>query len=115
MNSRVGIRPFGFLLAIALFLFSPLSRAQDNPEETKGVDSGNYNTQQSAETGYRATWIDGNQGNYGTFVNLNSGLRLFDYTLSTRSLNHHATLFDCLYFSHFVYARSPPNLSPPPH
>src|SRR2546430_7903101 len=77
MNSRARIRPFGLLLAAALFLFSPLSRAQDNPEEeTKGIDSGNYNTQQSAETGYRATWIDGNQGNYGTFVNLNSGLRL---------------------------------------
>jgi len=79
MNSRAGIRPFGLLLAGALFLFSPLSRAQDDPdEEAKGVEAGNYNTQQSAETGYRATWIDGNQGNYGTFVNLNSGLRLFD-------------------------------------
>src|SRR5256884_4428755 len=112
MNSRAGIRPFGLLLAGALFLFSPLSRAQDDPEEeTKGVDSGNYNTQQSAETGYRATWIDGNQGSYGTFVNLNSGLRLFDYTLSTRSLNHNGTLFDGLYFSNFGYGGDPNNVS----
>src|SRR5256885_10593420 len=114
MNSRVGIRPFGLLLAASLFLFSPLSRAQDNPEEeTKGVDSGNYNTQQSAETGYRATWIDGNQGSYGTFVNLNSGLRLFDYTLSTRSLNHNGTLFDGLYFSNFGYGGGPEKVPRP--
>jgi len=112
MNSRAGIRPFGLLLAAALFLFSPLSRAQEDPdEETKGVESGNYNTEQSAETGYRATWIDGNQGNYGTFVNLNSGLRLFDYTLSSRSLNHHGTLFDGLYFSNFGYGGDPNNVS----
>ena len=111
MNSRVGIRPFGFLLAIALFLFSPLSRAQDNPEETKGVDSGNYNTQQSAETGYRATWINGSQDNYGTFVNLNSGLRLFDYTLSMRSLDHKGFLFDNLNFSNFGYGGDPNNVS----
>ena len=113
MNSRAGIRSFGLLLAAAtLFLFSPLSRAQEDPdEEAKGVETGNYNTQQTAETGYRATWIDGNQGNYGTFVNLNSGLRLFDYTLSSRSLNHHGTLFDGLYFSNFGYGGDPNNVS----
>src|SRR5437879_13814094 len=107
MNSGMWIRSCGCLLASALFLFSRLSRAQDNPEETKGVDSGNYNTQQSAETGYRATWINGSQNNYGTFVNLNSGLRLFDYTLSMRSLDHKGFLFDILIFSNFDYGGDP--------
>ena len=111
MKSRAGIRPFGSLLAAAIFLFSPFSRAQDNPEETKGITTGNYNTQQSAESGYRGTWIDGNQLNYGTFVNLNSGLRLFDYTLSMRSLDHHGMLFDGLNFSNFGYGGDPNNVS----
>src|SRR5882762_437930 len=111
MNSRAGIRPFGLVLVAALFLFSPLSQAQDNLEEGKGIDSGNYNTHQSAETGYRATWMNGNQDNYGTFVNLNSGLRLFDYTLSMRSLDHRGMLIDNLNFSNFGYGGDPNNVS----
>ena len=111
MNSRAGIRQFSLLLVAALFLFSPLSRAQDNPEEGKGIDSGNYNTHQSAETGYRATWMNGNQDNYGTFVNLNSGLRLFDYTVSMRSLDHKGMLIDNLNFSNFGYGGDPNNVS----
>ncbi len=108
MNSRAEIRAFGLLVAAAWLLFTPLSRAQENFEpESKGIDSGNYNTQQNLEIGYRSTWIDGNQGNYGTFVNLNSGPRLLDYTLSMRSLDHHGDLFDGLHFSNFGYGGDP--------
>ena len=32
--------------------------------------------------------VNGNQDTYDTFVNLGSGVRLFDYTLDMRSLNH---------------------------
>ena len=112
MNSREGIRPISLLVAAALLLFSPLSRAQDSTAEgTKGIDSGNYNIQQSAEAGYRATWIKGSMDNYGTFVNLNSGLRLFDYTVTMRSLNHKDLLMDNLTFSNFGYGGDPYNVS----
>src|SRR2546429_263402 len=113
MNSRSGMRALGLSLAAASLLFAPLSRAQESSFEaqSKGVDSGNYNTQQTIEIGYRSTWIDGNQGNYGTFVNLNSGPRLLDYTLSMRSLDHHGSLFDGLHFSNFGYGGEPDNVS----
>src|SRR5580692_11189929 len=108
MRTDRGTRLFGSLLVATLFLFPVLSRAQDGPEEeTKGITLGNYTTQQSAETGYRSKWINGNEGNYGTFVNLNSGLRLFDYTVTMRSLDHRGLLFDGLYFSNFGYGGDP--------
>ena len=112
MNSRAAIRALGLLLAAACLLFTPLARAQEGvEEESKGLDSGNYNTQQTLEVGYRSTWIDGNQGNYGTFVNLNSGPRLLYYTLSMRSLDHHGALLDGLHFSNFGYGGDPNNVS----
>src|SRR2546430_13740778 len=47
-----------------LFPYTTLfrSRAQEGvEEESKGLDSSNYNTQQTLEVGYRSTWIDGNR------------------------------------------------------
>ncbi len=87
--------------------FSPLSHAQNGSGETKGIDSGNYNIQQSIEAGYRSAWINGNTNTYDTFVNLGSGLRLFDYTLDMRSLDHNGLLFDNLDFSNFGYGGDP--------
>jgi hypothetical protein len=112
MNDRVGVRPLGLLLVVsAMLLFSPPSRAQNNPEETRGVNWGNYNIEQSAESGYRSTWINGDQNSYDTFVDLHSGLRLFDYTLGIRSLNHQGLLFDNLSFSNFGYGGDPNDVS----
>ena len=78
MNERIGIRSLSLLFVVAVFFFSPTSRAQDNSDEVKGVDSGNYNVQQTVELGYRGNWINGNQDTYDTFVNLGSGPRLLD-------------------------------------
>ena len=44
---------------------------------------------------------------YDTFVNLGPGLRLFDYTLDMRSLDHNGFLFDNLNFSNFGYGGDP--------
>ncbi len=110
-NERTGIRPLSLLFMLAVFLFAPASRAQDSSDEVKGVDSGNYNIQQSAELGYRATWIDGNQDTYNTFVHLGEGPRLLDYTLSMRSINHQGFLFDRLNFSNFGYGGDPDDVS----
>ncbi|MGA8872386.1 MAG: hypothetical protein WB460_14660, partial [Candidatus Acidiferrales bacterium] len=107
MRDRFGIRALGLAVAaVALFLL-PTAQAQDSSDETKGVDSGNYNVQQSAEIGYRVNWINGNQDTYDTFVDLNQGPRLLDYTLNMRSLNHQGLLFDNLNFSNFGYGGDP--------
>src|SRR5271170_5452793 len=97
---------FVFLL-VAMLSSASLCRAQNNAGETKGIDSGDYNIQQAIEAGYRSTWINGNTNTYDTFVNLGSGLRLFDYTLDMRSLDHKGFLFDNLSFSNFGYGGDP--------
>jgi len=111
MSERTGIRPLSLLFVVALFFFAPIARAQDSTDEVKGIDSGNYNIQQSVELGYRGTWINGNQDTYDTFVNLGEGPRLLDYTLNMRSINHQGLLFDRLNFSNFGYGGDPNDVS----
>lgn len=111
MNDRRTIVALGLTLFAALLLGSPRCLAQDNSDSTAGMDSGNYNVQQTIEFGYRASEISGNQDTYDTFVNLGSGVRLFDYTLDMRSLNHNGLLFDDLNFSNFGYGGDPNDVS----
>jgi hypothetical protein len=111
MNDLHGIGLLGFATVVGSLLCAPGSRAQDNSGGTKGVDAGNYNIQQSIETGYRLNEVNGNQDTYDTFINLGSGLRLFDYTLDVRSLNHQGLLFDNLSFSNFGYGGDPNDVS----
>ena len=80
-------------------VLSPVSRGSDRWEEGKGIDSGGYNVHQSIEAGYRANWVNGDQATYDTFINLGQGVRLFDYTLDMRSLDHNGLLFDNLSFT----------------
>lgn len=107
MKYRARVRSLSFLIVIAALCFSPSLRAQDDSGETKGVDSGNYNIQQSIEFGYRANWVNGDHATYDTFVNLGSGVRLFDYSLNMRSLDHNGFLFDNLSFTNFGYGGDP--------
>jgi hypothetical protein len=51
--------------------------------------------------------IGGNLNNYDTFENLSSGLRLFDYSVDMRSINHQGLFFDNLSFSNFGYGLLP--------
>jgi len=98
----------GYLVVLITCLALPgLSQAQSSSGETNGIDSGDYNIQQSIEAGYRSAWINGNMNTYDTFVNLGSGLRLFDYTLDMHSLDHNGLLFDTLHFSNFGYGGDP--------
>jgi len=109
-TNRRAIAVLGWAMLAALSLASRCA-AQDESGENKGVDSGNYNIQQSVEFGYRATEVNGNTNTYDTFVNLGSGVRLFDYTLDMRSLNHQGVLFDDLNFSNFGYGGDPNDVS----
>ena len=107
MNHRRAFVALG-LAVFAMLLGSARCLAQDGSgDETTGVDSGNYNIQQTIEFGYRASEINGNIDTYNTFVNLGSGVRLFDYSLDMRSLNHKGLLFDDLNFSNFGYGGDP--------
>src|ERR1700734_1925081 len=107
MNYRRALLALGFAM-FAMLPGSLLCHAQDGSgDETTGVNSGNYNIQQTIEFGYRASEINGNIDTYNTFVNLGSGVRLFDYTLDMRSLNHSGLLFDDLNFSNFAYGGDP--------
>ena len=107
MNYRRALVALGFAM-FAMLPGSLLCHAQDGSgDETTGVNSGNYNIQQTIEFGYRASEINGNIDTYNTFVNLGSGVRLFDYTLDMRSLNHNGLLFDDLNFSNFGYGGDP--------
>ena len=107
MNRCLGPRLIpSVLFAMALF-FSPVARAQDDTSELKGIDSGGYNIHSSVEFGYRANEVNGNKNTYDTFINLGPGVRLFDYTLDMRSLDHNGLLFDNLSFSNFGYGGDP--------
>src|SRR5271170_4166401 len=107
MRGRLGVRSIPFVLFIVAVFLPPAAHAQDDAGESKGINSGGYNIHQTIEFGYRASEISGNQNTYDTFENLGSGLRLFDYSLSMRSLDHHGFLFDNLSFSNFGYGGDP--------
>jgi hypothetical protein len=90
---------------LGVLALAPVCAAQ-SPDE-KGIDSGNYNIRQSIEAGYRANWVNGNQDTYNTFVHLGEGVRLLDYSLEIRSLDHNGVFFDTLSFSNFGYGGDP--------
>lgn len=110
MNNRRRVIGLGLGVFTAIIL-APQCRAQDAPSESKGTNQGNYNIQQSVEAGYRLNEVNGNQDTYNTFVNLGSGVRLFDYTLNMRSVNHQGIFFDDLNFSNFGYGGDPNDVS----
>jgi hypothetical protein len=111
MSQRTAVRVFCLLLLVATAVFSPASRAQGDPEEKPGVNSGNYNVHETVEVGYRKDWTTGNENTFDTFVNLGTGLRLLNYTLDMRSINHQGIFFDNLSFSNFGYGGDPDNVS----
>ena len=94
MKVHPGVHSIPFAIFVMALFFSPAARAQDDSGQSKGINSGDYNIHSSIEAGYRASEINGNQNTYDTFENLNSGLRLFDYTLEMRSIDHNGFLFD---------------------
>lgn len=105
----------GSRLLLLLFVATlPLAAAKCSfaqQPEPEGMEAGNYNIRQSVEFGYRFTDVTGSQQTYDTFVNLQQGPRLLDFTTEMRSLNHQGTFFDRLYFSNFGYGGDPQNVS----
>jgi hypothetical protein len=107
MKRRRWARSIAYLIFAGVLLLSPAVRGQDSGDEQKGINSGGYNIHSSIEFGYRANEVNGNKNTYDTFENLGPGVRLFDYTLEMRSLDHNGLLFDNLSFTNFGYGGDP--------
>jgi hypothetical protein len=91
-------------------LFAQSSTTQNPPSEPEGVTSGGYVVHSSGEVGYRSTDVSGSGAMYDTLVNLQSGPRLLDETLSMQSADHQGILFDNLYLSSFGWGGDPNNV-----
>ncbi len=107
MKGRLGVHAIASVIFIAALCCAPAARAQDNSEASPGINSGGYNIHQSIEFGYRVSEINGNKDTYDTFENLGSGVRLFDFNLEMRSIDHNGLLFDNLTFTNFGYGGDP--------
>ena len=84
-----------FALAVAASLFSPWFCARKTiPLKGKGINRGGYNIHQTIDFGYRVNAVNGDKDTYDTFINSAQGLRLFDYSLDMRSIDHNGALFD---------------------
>jgi hypothetical protein len=113
-TTKTAIRAVCLVLASLASIALPcLGQQATSPVDTEdtGKTFGDYKVHQSLEFGYRYNNIDGNLDTYGTFVNLRSGLRLFDESLSMQSLDHNGTFFDSLSFSNFGYGGDPNNMT----
>ena len=115
MSHGLRFRYLSFLILIAALFLPPVCRAQSsadgNSDDNAGVNAAGYKIRQSIEAGYRSNWINGDQSTYDTFVNLGQGVRLFDYTLDMRSVDHNGLLFDSLSFTNFGYGGDPDTVS----
>jgi hypothetical protein len=80
---------------------------QNSPSE--GVNTGDYVVHSSIEMGYRYTDRTGSNDMYDTLVNLQTGPRFLNETLSMQSLDHQGLLFDDLNLNSFGWGRDPNN------
>jgi hypothetical protein len=85
------------------------SSAPQNPTEPDGMNTAGYLVHSSIEAGYRSTDVTGSGAMYDTLLNLQSGPRLLEQTLSMHSLDHQGLLFDDLYLNSFGWGGDPNN------
>jgi hypothetical protein len=85
------------------------SPAQAPPTEPDGVTRGGYLIHQSIELGYRSTDVTGSGDMYDTLVNLQTGPRILDQTLTMQSVDHQGLLFDNLYLNSVGWGGDPNN------
>jgi len=104
------------VLALVLMVLSPgllfaqSSSAGQNPSgEPDGVTNGGYLIHSSVDVGGRYSSVTGSGDMYDTLVNLQSGPRILDETLSMQSLDHQGVLFDDLYLNSFGWGGDPNN------
>ena len=79
------------------------------PAEPDGVTRGGYQIHSSIELGYRSNDVTGSGDMYDTLVNLQTGPRILDQTLTMQSVDHQGLLFDDLYLNSFGWGGDPNN------
>ncbi|MGB6630964.1 MAG: hypothetical protein WBE52_06980 [Terriglobales bacterium] len=79
------------------------------PAEPDGITRGGYQIHQSIELGYRTTDVTGSGDMYDTLVNLQTGPRILDQTLTMQSVDHQGLLFDNLYLNSVGWGGDPNN------
>ena len=79
------------------------------PAEPDGVTRGGYQIHSSVELGYRSNDVTGSGDMYDTLVDLQSGPRILDQTLTMQSVDHQGLLFDDLYLNSFGWGGDPNN------
>jgi hypothetical protein len=82
------------------------SQAQAAPEV---VERGGYVIHQSAEIGYRVSDLTGSEQMYNSLVNLRTGPRFLEQSLSMQSQTHDGLLFDNLFINSFGWGGDPNN------
>jgi hypothetical protein len=86
----------------------PVSSQTPSKEAPEGIERGGYRIQQSVELGFRVSDLTGSAPMYDTLVNLETGPRILEQSLSMQSLNHDG-LFDSLTASSFGWGGDPSN------
>lgn len=86
----------------------PVESQSPTKETADGIERDGYRIQQSIELGYRVTDTTGSVPMYDTLVNLQTGPRILDQSLSMQSLTHEG-LFDSLTASSFGWGGDPSN------
>jgi hypothetical protein len=85
------------------------SAGQNPPGDPEGVTSGGYLVHSSVEMGYRFNDRTGSNDMYDTLVNLQTGPRFLNQTLSMQSPDHQGLLFDDLSLNSFGWGGDPNN------
>jgi hypothetical protein len=85
------------------------SPAPAAPAEPDGITRGGYQIHQSIELGYRTTDVTGSGDMYDTLLNLQTGPRILDQTLTMQSVDHQGLLFDNLYLNSVGWGGDPNN------
>jgi hypothetical protein len=91
-------------------LWAQSSGASHNSStDPDGINAAGYVVHSSIELGYRSTDVTGSGAMFDTLVDLQTGPRILDQTLSMQSLDHQGFLFDDLYLNSFGWGGDPNN------
>jgi len=77
--------------------------------QAEGWENGGYMIHQSIELAYRVSETTGSNQMYNTLVNLHTGPRVLEQTLSMQSATHKSLLFDNLSINSFGWGGDPDN------
>jgi hypothetical protein len=77
--------------------------------QSEGKESGGYIIHQSMEFGYRVSDVTGSVQMYNTLVDLRTGPRFLEQSLSMQSQNHDSLIFDNLFVNSYGWGGDPNN------